>query len=87
MDVGNIRYLFAVGPVRMELPIEQILILVEMLSHLLPLPAAADFCKQAVFLHDTQDGLRITVNAAFFQHQPHPAVSHMYESCAISAPR
>lgn len=37
--------------------------------------AAADFRKQTVFLHDTQDGLGITVDTSLLQHQPHPAVA------------
>ena len=43
LDVGNICYPFAVGPVRMELPVQQILVLVYLLPHLLPFPASADF--------------------------------------------
>ena len=43
VDVGDVRYPFAVGLVRMKLPVEQIPVLVDLLPHLLPFPASADF--------------------------------------------
>ena len=59
----------------MKLPIEQILVLVDLLPHLLPFSSSPDLCKQPVFLHDTQDGLGIIVDASFLQHQPHPPIA------------
>ena len=75
VNVSNICYPFAVWSIRMKLSVEQILILVDLLSHLLPFPAAADFRKLTVFLHDAKDGFGIAVNASLFQHHPHPAVA------------
>ena len=75
VDVRNICYPFAVGPVRVKLAVEQVFIFVYLLAHLLPLPAAADLGQQTVFLHNPQDGLGIAVDALLFQHQPHPSVS------------
>ena len=43
VDVGDVRYPFAVGPVRMKLPVQKIFVLVYLLPHLLPFPASADF--------------------------------------------
>ena len=43
--------------------------------HLLPFPAPPDLRKQTVFLHDSQNGLGITVAASLLQHQSHPAVA------------
>ena len=62
MDVGDIRYPFAVWFVCTELPVEQILVLVDLLPHLLPLSAPPNPRKQTVFLHDAQDGLGIAVD-------------------------
>ena len=46
------------------------------LAHLLPLSAATNLCQQAVFLHNTQNGLGVVVNLfAAFQPLPHPSVS------------
>ena len=59
----------------MKLSVEQILVLVDLLPHLLPFPAATDFHKQTVFLHDTKDGLGIAVNALLLQHHPHPTIA------------
>ena len=75
VDVHDICYPFAVGPVCVKLAVEQVFISVYLLAHLLPLPAAADLGQQTVFLHNPQDGLGIAVDAALLQHQPHPAVA------------
>ena len=75
MHIRNIRYPFAVRSVCMKLSVEQILVLVDLLSHLLPFPATTDFRKQTVFLHDTKDGLGIAVNPFLLQYHPHPAVA------------
>ena len=67
MDVGDVRYPFAVGPVRMKLPVQKIFVLVYLLPHLLPFPAAADLGQQIIFLHDPQHGFGITENILIFQ--------------------
>ena len=43
VDVRDVRDPFAVGSICVKVSIQQILILVELLSHLLPFPAAANF--------------------------------------------
>lgn len=43
VDVRDICYPFVVGSTRMKISVEQILILVKLLSHLPPFPPAADF--------------------------------------------
>ena len=75
VDVGDVRYPFAVGPVRMELPVQQILVLVYLLSHLLPFSPAADLGEQIIFLHDSQHGFGIAEDILAFQPQPHPPVA------------
>ena len=67
VDVGDVCYPFPVGAVRMELPVQQILVLVELLPHLLPFSAAADLCEQIIFLHDPQHCFWITENILLFQ--------------------
>ena len=52
MDVGDVRHPFAVGPVRMKVPVQQIFVLVYLLPHLLPFSASPDLGKQIVFFHD-----------------------------------
>lgn len=42
-NVGDVRDPFAVGSVRMELPVQQILVLVCLLAHLNPLPVPPYF--------------------------------------------
>ena len=49
-------------------------LLVDLLPHLLPFFAPPNLCKQTIFLHDTQNGLGITMDASLLQHQPHSAV-------------
>ena len=51
------------------------IVLVDLLPHLLPFSASPDLRKQTIFLHDTQDGLGITVDASLLQHQSHSAVA------------
>ena len=75
MDVGNIRYPFAVGPVRMEPAVQQVFVFMYLLPHIDPFSAPPDLREQPVFLHDTQDSLGIAVDALLLQHQPHPAVA------------
>lgn len=82
MDVRNTRYPFAIGTIRIKLPVQQILVLVHLLPHLLPFPAPPNLRKQTVFLHDSQDGFGITVDASLLQHQLHPAVG----ICTKAAP-
>ena len=60
----------------MKIPVEKILVFVQLLAHLLPLPAATNFSQQAVFFHDTEDGFRIVVDSRIsFQPLPHPSVA------------
>ena len=75
MDVGNIRYPFAVGPVRIELAVQQVFVFMYLLPQIDPFSAPPDLREQPVFLHDTQDSLGIAVDALLLQHQPHPAVA------------
>ena len=75
VDVGDVCYPFAVGFVRMELPVQQILVLVYLLPHLLPFPAAADLREQIIFLHDSQHSFGIAEDIPAFQPQPHPPVA------------
>ena len=43
VDVRDVRYPFAVGPVCVKFSVQQILIPVDLLPHLLPFSATADF--------------------------------------------
>ena len=43
VDVRDIRYPFSVRPICVKFSVQQILIPVDLLPHLLPFPAAADF--------------------------------------------
>ncbi len=43
VDVGDVRDPFSVGPVCMKLPVQQILVLVRLLPHLLPFPVPPYF--------------------------------------------
>ena len=69
--VRNICYSSAVGLVHMQLLAERVLVFM----YLLLLFATPDLRKQAIFLHDTQVGLGITVDASFLQHLPHSAAA------------
>ena len=71
MDVRDVRYPFPVRPVRMKLPVQQIPVLIDLLTHLQPFPAAADFRKQIILFHNPQHGFGITENVLSFQPQPH----------------
>ena len=60
----------------MEISSCVVLVFMYVLAHLLPLSAATNLCQQAVFLHDTQNGLGVVVNLfAAFQPLPHPSVA------------
>ena len=48
MNVGDVRFPFLVGPVRVKPSVEQILVLVELPPQLLSFSAAADFRQQSV---------------------------------------
>ena len=67
VDIGDVSHPFAVGLVRMELPVQQILVLMELLPRLLPFPTPADFRQQIIFLHDPQHGFRIIENILTLQ--------------------
>ena len=75
MDIRDIRYPFAVGPVRIELAVQQVFVFMYLLPQIDPFSAPPDLREQPVFLHDTQDSLGIAVDALLLQHQPHPAVA------------
>mgnify|MGYP005780233899 CR=1 FL=1 len=75
VGVRDVRYPFAVGSVCVKLPVEQILVLVELLPHLLPFPVTADFRQQIVFFHDPQHRFGIAKYILAFQPQPHPPVA------------
>ena len=75
VEVRNICYPFAVRSVRVKLTVQQVFVFMYLLPHIDPFSAPPDIRKQTVFLHDTQDGLGITVDAPFLQHQPQPAVA------------
>ena len=67
VDIRDVRYPIAVGSVCLEHPVEQILILVYLLSHLLPFPASANFRQQVILFHDPQHSFRIAENILVFQ--------------------
>ena len=72
MSVTHLRF-WCFG---VKVPVEKILVFVQLLAHLLPFPVAANLCQQAVFLHNTQDGFGVVVNPfAAFQPLPHPSVA------------
>ena len=75
VNVRNIRYPFTVRSVCMKLSVEQILVLVDLLPHLLPFPAAADLREQIIFLHDSQHSFGIAEDIPAFQPQTHPATA------------
>ncbi len=43
VDVRDVRYPLVIGPVRVKVSVQQILIPVDLLPHLLPFPTTADF--------------------------------------------
>ena len=67
VDIGDICYPFAVGPVRMKRPVEQIFVPVGLLPHPLPFPPAADLRQQIILLHDPQHCFGIAENILTFQ--------------------
>ena len=75
VEARNICYPFAVRSVRVKLTVQQVFVFMYLLPHIDPFSAPPDIRKQTVFLHDTQDGLGITVDAPFLQHQPQSAVA------------
>lgn len=44
VNVRDICNLFGVWPVCMEIPVEDVFVPMDLLSHIAPLPIAADFC-------------------------------------------
>ena len=87
MNVGDVRDPFAVGPVRMELPVQKILVFVYLLSHLLPLPPAANLRQQIIFLHDPQYGFGIAEKYSGFSATATSAGSRKCGSCVPAAMR
>ena len=64
MDIGDIGHPFAVRSFGMKITVAQISVFVQLLTYLLPFPAATNLCQQVIFLHDAQNCLRIAVNSA-----------------------
>ena len=75
MDVGNICDPPGVWSICLEIPVEQVLIFVELLSHLNPLFWSAYFGKQTIFFHDSQYCFGVPVDPLTLQPYPHPAIS------------
>ena len=75
MDVRDVRHPFAVWFVCVKLSIQQILVFVELLPHLSPFSGTPNLRKQAIFLHDPQDGFGVVVDALPLQPQVHPAIA------------
>ena len=66
VNIGNISHPFAVGCFCMEIPVQKVLVLVELLSHLSPFSGTPNLRKQAIFLHDPQDGFGVVVDTLPF---------------------
>lgn len=75
VNVRDICDPFGVRSVCMEIPVEQVFISMDLLSHIDPLPGAADFCQQVIFLHDSQHCFRVMMDSLFPQPYPHPPVT------------
>ena len=75
MDVGNICDPPGVWSICLEIPVEQVLIFVELLSHLNPLFWSAYFGKQTIFFHDSQYCFGVPVDPLTLQPYPQPAIS------------
>ena len=76
LDIGNIGHPFAVWCFGLKVPVEKILVSVQLLAYLLPASAAANFRQQAVFFHNTQDRFRVMADCfTVFQPLPHSAVA------------
>ena len=74
MDIWDASSPYAVGFVYVKLPAQQIIVLVYLLFHLLPLLTASYLRQQIILLHCTENGLGIMANALLLQHQSHPPV-------------
>src|SRR5699024_7689961 len=75
MDIRDIGHPFAIGSFCIEIPIQQILISMKLLTQLLPLPASTDFRQQTVGFHKSENCFRIAVTTAFVQPKMHPAIA------------
>ena len=64
----------------MKLPVEQVLIAMQLLSHVDPLPSPANFRQQIVFFHHMQNGFGVAMYAFGFQRKTHPAISVCVEA-------
>ena len=80
VDVGDICDPFTVGAFCVEFSIQQIFILVYLLTQLFPLSAPADFRQQTVTFHKSEDGFRILVAAVLVQPELHSAIA-VEDSC------
>ena len=75
VDVGNIRNPLAVRSVSPELPFQQIVVLMYLLTKVHPLPAATDLRQQAVLFHDSEDSFWVSLNISVFQPLPDTSVA------------
>ena len=75
-DIGDVRDPLMIGAISLKFSVQQVFILVKLLPHLSPFPAAADFRQKFIFLHNTQDGFWISVYfLCSFQPFPHTAIA------------
>lgn len=75
LDVRYICHPFGIGLVHVKLPIKQVFILVDLLSHLPPLPRPADLRQHFILLHDSQHSFGVAVDALTLQPKLHPPVT------------
>ena len=75
MNIGNICNPFAVWSVCPELPFQQVLILMNLLTKVYPLPPPADLCQQTIFLHYSKYSFRISFDISISQPFPNPSVT------------
>ena len=69
LDIGNIRYPLLIWTLRVEISVEEIGIAAQMIGSSAISFSPSDIRKQAVCLHDSQDGLFVEMDA-FFPLQP-----------------
>ena len=75
LDVRDICHPLGIGLVRVKLPVKQVFILVDLLSHLPPSPRSADLRQHLILLHDPQHSFGIAVDALTLQPKLHPPVT------------
>ena len=80
---GDICYPFFVWTVSLELAVQQIPILMHLLSHILPLPFSADFRQDAMLFHDPKYSFGVVVDPLAFQPEVHPPVPAGLETAPL----